>query len=103
MATSAAMVSARCQPAGSSAWAMPSDVLILTSGLIPTFTAPLSDVALLCYQSPFFELDGAWQFSLPKDIRTPRVAECPTGTEGVCGSDLRQARSTSRLLPARGA
>ena len=44
------------------------DVLVFTRGLLHTFTAPLSDLTLLSYHSPFFEFDDTRQFAIPAGV-----------------------------------
>lgn len=55
------------------------DVLIFTRGLIHTFTAPIGDLMLLSYHSPFFELDDARQYSIPQAIGLAAYAWAPRG------------------------
>ena len=42
------------------------DVIMLTRGLLHTFTAPIEDLVLLSYHTPFFALDDHRQFTIRK-------------------------------------
>ena len=71
------------------------DVLIFTRGLIHTFTAPIDDLTLLSYHSPFFELDDPRQYTIPPSLRGGDWAWAPEGVVRI-----RKANRVMRLAPA---
>ncbi|MBI1826084.1 MAG: hypothetical protein HY287_02315 [Planctomycetes bacterium] len=66
----------------------PGDVLIFTRGLIHTFTAPISELTLLSYHSPFFELDDPRQFTIPKALRQREFEWAPSGVVRFRGENV---------------
>lgn len=55
------------------------DAVLFTRGVIHTFTAPLSDLTLLSYHSPFIELDDSLQFTIPIGSNDRNWAWSPQG------------------------
>ncbi|MBI3834119.1 MAG: hypothetical protein HY287_07305 [Planctomycetes bacterium] len=53
------------------------DAVLFTRGIVHTFTAPLNDLTLLSYHSPFLELDDQRQFTIPRNLQTGRYAWSP--------------------------
>jgi len=44
------------------------DAVLFTRGVVHTFTAPLNDLTLLSYHTPFFEFDDSCQFRIPGSL-----------------------------------
>ena len=65
------------------------DVVVLTRGLVHTFTAPVADLVLLSYHSPYFEFEDPRQFSIPTAF---------AGTRGSLLEGLIQVTRTSKTL-----
>lgn len=55
------------------------DAVLFARGVIHTFTAPLSDLTLLSYHSPFIELDDSRQFTVPIGVERKTSAWSPQG------------------------
>lgn len=55
------------------------DAVLFTRGVIHTFTAPLCDLTLLSYHSPFIELDDSRQFTIPIGSNDRNWAWSPHG------------------------
>lgn len=53
------------------------DAVLFSRGVLHTFTAPLNDLTLLSYHSPFLELDDPRQFTIPKQSQACRYAWSP--------------------------
>lgn len=73
----------------------PGDVLLFTRGLIHTFTAPIGDLTLLSYHSPFFALDDSRQFTIPIGLQDRDFAWSPQGVVRP-----RNTWGASRMAPA---
>jgi len=72
----------------------PGDVLLFTRGLIHTFTAPIGDLTLLSYHSPFFALDDSRQFAIPIGLQYWNFAWSPQGVVRPRNTD-----GASRMAP----
>jgi mannose-6-phosphate isomerase-like protein (cupin superfamily) len=70
------------------------DVVIFTRGLIHTFTAPITDLTLLSYHSPFFELDDPRQYMIPADLQEGEFIWVP------CAVVRSQAVSDKNMAPS---
>lgn len=55
----------------------PGDVIAFSRSLLHTFTAPISDLVLLSFHSPFFALDDPRQFTLPRSVLSGNVSWRP--------------------------
>lgn len=53
------------------------NAVLFRRGVVHTFTAPIGDLTLLSYHTPFFELDDTRQFTIPTQSRDFRFAWCP--------------------------
>lgn len=67
------------------------DAVLFTRGVIHTFTAPLCDLTLLSYHSPFIELDDSRQFTIPIGSNDRNWAWSPHGmvrSQNASGASL---------------
>ena len=53
------------------------DVVVLTRGLVHTFTAPVAHLVLLSYHAPYFEFEDPRQFSVPDACTLEGVSWIP--------------------------
>lgn len=59
------------------------DAVLFTRGVVHTFTAPLNDLMLLSYHSPFFEFDDTRQYTVLRCSRESRFAWVPCRVVGT--------------------